>query len=196
MDGVLTILKLSKEPLASLASHVKPPNTKLPQLNSEITSQQFQKFRINWDMFTKMTNLPTIETYIQLYNCADKAIQNSIINAYSEIFHTNPSKLFDISVVLVTQKSNPIIYRISFLSIVQSVNEFIQNYLIQLWSEVLDCNFICPNYDPDLFSIYIKDLFIWSIANDALQVDMLAKSESLKTLKQNISHTKIFAMAI
>ena len=36
----------------------------------------------------------------------------------------------------------------------------------------------------------------WGIANDALQVDMLAKAGSLKTLEQNISHAEAFEMAM
>ena len=49
-------------------------------------------------------------------------------------------------------------------------------------------NFICPNCNHDQSSIYIKDQFIWGITNDVLQVDMQAKTGSLKTLELNISH--------
>ncbi len=45
MGNVLAILKLTKEPPVSPASHVKSLTAKLPQLNSEMTPQQFQKFR-------------------------------------------------------------------------------------------------------------------------------------------------------
>ena len=47
MGDVLTILKLTKEPSVPLASYIRPMTAKLPQLSSEITSQQFQKFRID-----------------------------------------------------------------------------------------------------------------------------------------------------
>ena len=56
MGDVLTILKLTKKPPVSLASHVKPPAAKLSQLNSEMTQQQFQKFRIDWDMYPEFFN--------------------------------------------------------------------------------------------------------------------------------------------
>ena len=58
-----------------------------------------------------MTNLPTAQTNIQLYKCADKAVPNSTINTYPEFFKTNPNKLFD---MLVTQKSNPMVTRSYF----------------------------------------------------------------------------------
>ena len=45
-------------------------------------------------------------------------------------------------------------------------------------------------YDHDLSSIYIKDPFIWGIANDMLQADLLAKAGSLKTLEQNVNHVE------
>ena len=42
-----------------------------------------------------MTNLPTAQTNVQLYNCADETAQDSIINTNPEFFNTSPNKLFD-----------------------------------------------------------------------------------------------------
>ena len=195
---VLTILKLTKELLVSPVNHMKPLNTKLPQFVSEMTTQQFRKFRIDWDIFTRMTNLPTAQTDVQLYNCADETIQNSIINTNPNFFNISSNKLLDMLEVLDTGKSNPMVHRISFSSIAQSDNETVQNYVVRLWSGALDwdCDFICPNCHHDLSHIYIKDQFIRGIANDALQVDMLAKAGSLKTLEENISHAEAFEMAM
>ena len=95
MGNMLTILKLTKEPSVPSASYIRPPTIKLPQLNSEMTSHQFWKFRVDWDIFTKMTNHSTAQTDIQLYNCTNKAIQNSIINTYPEFFNTSTDKLLD-----------------------------------------------------------------------------------------------------
>ena len=162
MGDMLTILKLTKEPSVSLASHIKPPTAKLSQLNLEITPQQFQKFRIDWDIFTKMTNLPTTQSNI--YNCSNKVVQNSIINTYLEFFNTNPCKLLNMLEVLVTQKSNPMVHKISFLLIVQSDNESLQKYLIRLWSGAQIATshaptaiMIYPAYTPRtcLFGVYL-----------------------------------------
>ena len=38
-----------------------------------------------------MTNLPTAQTNIQLYNRADETFQNSIINTYPKIYNTSPN---------------------------------------------------------------------------------------------------------
>ena len=196
MGDVLTILELTKAPSVSMATHVKPPTAKLPQLYLEMTPQQFRKSRIDWDVFTEMGNLPSAQSNIQLYNCTDEFVQNSIINTYPEFFNMNPSNLVDMLEVLVMQKSNPMVHRISFLSIIQSNNESIQNYLVQQQSGAQDYNFICPNCNHDLFSIYIKDQFIWDIGSDAVQADMLSKAGLLKALEKNISHAKAFEMAM
>ncbi len=94
------------------------------------------------------------------------------------------------------QKSNPMVHQISFSSIVQSDNKTVQNYLVQLRSGAQGFNFICPNCHHDLSQIYIKDQFIWVIANDSLLVDMLVKAGLPKILGQNISHAKAFEMAM
>ena len=156
-----------------------------------MTTQQSRKFRIDWDVFTRITNFLTAQTNAKLYNCADEAIQNSIINTYPDFFNTSPNKLLDMLEVLVMWKSNPMVHRISFSSITQSDNETIQNYTVRLWSRAQDCDFICPHCHHDLSHIYIKDQFI-----RGLQADMLAKAGSLKTLEQNISHAEAFEMAM
>ena len=61
---------------------------------------------------------------------------------------------------------------------------------------MLDCNFICPNRDHYLSSVYIKGQFIHGIAHDMLQANILAKAGLLKTLEQNVSHAEAFETAI
>ena len=110
----------------------------------------------------------TIQCFKDKETAMDALVVHLIFNpatkTYLEFFNTNPSKLLDMIEVLVMQKTNPIVHRISFLSIIQSNNESIQNYLIQLQSGKQDCNFKCSNCDHNLSSIYIKDKFIWAIA--------------------------------
>ena len=129
MGDVLIILKLAKENPLSPATHVKL-TTKPPQLYSEMTPQQFRKFKIDWDVFIKMTNLSDTQMNIQLYNCAEQTVQSSIINTYPEFFNADPRKLLDMLEVLVTMKSNPIVHRISFSSIAQGDSEPVHDYLI------------------------------------------------------------------
>ena len=44
------------------------------------------EFRIDLEVFVWMTNMPPAQTNIQLYNCADKAVQTSIINTYPKLW--------------------------------------------------------------------------------------------------------------
>ena len=65
----------------------------------------------------QMTNMPPAQTNIQLYNCADDAIQTSIINTYPKFFSEEPNRFMGMLEALVTQKSNPMVHRLSFTSI-------------------------------------------------------------------------------
>ena len=94
------------------------------------------------------------------------------------------------------QKLNPILHRMLFSSILQSNDESIQKYWIHLRSKSQDCNFICPNCNHDLSSLYIKYHFIQSIANDILQADKLVKAKSQKMLEQNVNHVEAFESAM
>ena len=57
MGHARAILKLAKEQPLTSDSYTKAPAVKLPQLHSGMTSQQFRKFRIDWEMFVRMTNM-------------------------------------------------------------------------------------------------------------------------------------------
>ena len=106
----LFIFKQAKEPSTQII-YAKAPSAKLPQLHFEITPLQFRKFWIYCEVFTGMTDMPTSQTSIQLYSCADESVQNAIINTYTKFFTIDPDKLLEMIVGLVTQKSNPMVHR-------------------------------------------------------------------------------------
>ena len=66
-----------------------------------------------------MTNMPSSQANIHLYNCADEAVQNAIIDTHPNFFTTDPDKLLDMVEVLVTQRSNLIVHRLAFASMSQ-----------------------------------------------------------------------------
>ena len=195
MGEALCILKQAKE-AAPQATYAKAPKAKLPQLNLEMTSQQFRKFQIDWEVFVKITNTPESLTNIHLYNCANEETQNAIISTHPDFFSTDPSKLLRMLKTLVTRRSNPIVHRLTFASMSQSEDEPIQSYLVRLRATALDCNYMCPACEHDLLDMYIKDQLIKRVASDALQADLLAKAGLLKTLEQNISHAEAFESAL
>ena len=98
----LAILKLVKEQPLTSDSYTKDPAVKFPWLHSGMPSQQFQKFRIDWEVFVQMTNIPAAQTNIQLYNCTNEAVQTSIINTYPKFFSEEPNRLMDMLEALVT----------------------------------------------------------------------------------------------
>ena len=97
---------------------------------------------------------------------------------------------------LVTQKSNPMVHRLSFASISQGPGESVQQFVVCLRGTAQDYDFTCPICNHDLSYIYIKDQLIKNTANDALQADLLAKARSLKTLEENINHAEAFETAL
>ena len=198
MGEALSILKQAKEAKEATAqsTHIQALAAKPPNLNIEMTPQQFRKFRIDWDVFTKITNMPSSQFNIHQYNCADEAAQDAINNSHPNFFTTDPDKLLDMVEALVTQRSNPIVHRLAFASISQGEGEPIQNYLVHLRAVAVDCSFSCPMYEPDLSDIYIKDQIIQGVANDILLADLLAKAGTLKTLKQNVHHAEAFESAL
>ena len=196
MGHALATLKLAKEQSLISDSYAKASAVKLPQLHSGMTSQQFQKFRINCEVFVRMTNMPPAQTNIQLYNCADEVVQTSIINTYPKFFSEETNRLMGMLEVLVTQKSNLMVYRLSFASISKGPGESVQQFVVCLRGTAQDCDFTCPICNHDQSDIYIKDQLIKGTINDALQGDLLAKASSLKTLEENINHAEAFEAAL
>ena len=195
MGEVLSILRQAKE-LSTRTIYAWAPASRPPQLHLEMTPQQFRKFQIDWEVFTRITDMPTSQANVQLYSCADESTQNAIINTYPNFFTTNPDKLLEMTEALVTQKSNPMVHRMTFASISQHEDESIQQYLICLRFTAIDCNFSCSHFDHDLSDIYIKDQFIKRISNDMLQSDLLVKARLLRTLNQNVCHAEAFELAL
>ena len=89
MRHALAILKLAKEQPLTSDSYTMALAVKLLQIHSEMTLQKFQKFRIDCEVFVRMTNMPPVQTNVQLYNCADEAVQTSIINTYPNFYLKN-----------------------------------------------------------------------------------------------------------
>ena len=194
MGESLCIHKQAKK-ATTQATSVKALAAK-PLPNLEMTLQQFRKFQIDWDIFTKMTNMPSSQANIHLYNCADEAVQNAIINNHFNFFTTDPDKLLDMVEVLVTQMSNPIVQRLAYASMSQDEDVPIQNYLVCLRTVAIDCDFTCPSCEHDLSIIHIKDQIIRAIGNDTIQADLLAKAGTLKSLEQNAHHAEAFESAL
>ena len=74
LGEMLVILKLVKDPIAPsplLAYYAKIATAKIPQILLEMITQQFQKFKIDWDRFTQIS---LIQSNIQLCSYADETV--------------------------------------------------------------------------------------------------------------------------
>ena len=78
----LSILKHAKKadikPAKSLGMKTAAP--KPPQLVADLTRPQFRKFRIDWDVYKKISCMETDRIPAQIYSLCDANVQNSIIN--------------------------------------------------------------------------------------------------------------------
>ena len=119
----------------SQTTYTEAPAPKFPQLNLEMTSQQFW---IDWDVFAKIMNMQRSQANIHLYNFADEAVQNVMVNTHPD-FNTNPDELLGMVEALVTQRLNSIVHRLTFASVAE-----------QKWA---DAELPCPpqGYGPGLW---------------------------------------------
>lgn len=199
IGDVLTILKLSKSHQTTAKDSyvaVKMPAVKAPQLHADMTAQQFRKFRTDWDVFIKLTNLPEDKIHVQLYSNADDVIQTALISTYPDFFQIPSATILDKIESVVTQRANPMVHRIAFANLSQSENESIQSYVVRLRSSAKDCDFSCPDCKVDISNTYIKDQFVCGVRNHMLQTDILAKAETLTDIDKTVKHAEAFESAL
>ena len=189
---VLSILAhITSDPVPTTAtSNTTPPlpkstKAKPRQITSEMTHSQFWKFKIDWDLFKRITAILFDQITAQLYNLCDDSVQNSIINAITDVFQQDKSSLLQLIENIVTKYSNPTVHHMHFGNLAQTFTESIQAYLVKLKSAALDCEFSSPDCHYDLVLINWKDQFISGLFNTILQTEILAKGGHLTTLEDS-----------
>ena len=183
-------------PKSEVSAPIKLSPAKAPQLTAEMTTQMFRKFRVDWEVFLAITNLPADQHHAQLYSNAEESVQIAIINTYPDFFLINNAQLLDKVEAIVTQRSNPMVHRVQFASLTQSDTESIAKFVDRLRTASKDCDFSCPNCKSDISNTYIRDQLIIGIQNSVLQTDMLAKAETLQDVEKAISHALAFESAV
>ena len=107
ITGRSSVCPETRQGATTQTTYTKAPSVKLPKLHFEMTPQQLRKFRIDWEAFTRIANMPISQTIIQLYSCADESVQNPIINTNPKFFTTDPDKLLEMIEALITQRLLP-----------------------------------------------------------------------------------------
>ena len=119
----------SEDPSASAS-------VKLRTVTSNMTHPQFQKFCMDWSVYTTITRLPTQERTIHLYNACDPTVQHSLINSKPNFLNFIEKDAIDIIKPYGTS------YDIPHNPARRS--ESIQDFLIHLQAASLDREFSCP----------------------------------------------------
>ena len=159
MGHSLAILKLAKEQLLTSDSYTKAPAVKLPSSIQRWHHNNSESSELTGRCKWQTCPPPPAQTNILLYNCAEEAVQTSIIKTYPNFFSENPNRLIDME-VLVTQKSNSMVHRLSFATISQGPGESVQQFVVRLRDTAQDFDFICSICNHNLSDIYIKDQLV------------------------------------
>ena len=133
-----------QEDKSAILRYHKPINAKLPELKSDSTHQEYRKFKIDWQVYKDMTNLPRDQIASHLYTAYDSNVQNCIINSSEDFFTMSEEAMLRALESMVTKKSNPAVHRVTFATQMQSENESIKDFVVRLKSVAKDCEFSCP----------------------------------------------------
>ena len=111
---------------------MKAPAAKLPQLNEDMTLTQFRKFKMDWDVSERITNLPENQIHAQLYSACSESVQDSLVHTESDFFSSTEEKMIETLEKIVTKKCNPMVNRLHFRSIHQLQEESIKDFVVRL----------------------------------------------------------------
>ena len=174
----------------------RPTAVKAPDVKSEMTHPEFRKYKVDWGVFKKLTNLPDDQIAAHIYNSCDSTVQNAIVNTSANFLSLGEERLLSLLEGIVTKRSNPTVHRVKFSNIIQNDGELVKDYVVRLNSAAKDCEFACPSCGHDLQQTNVKDQFIKGIYNSSLQTGILAKAETLTSLDDIIKHAEAFETAL
>ena len=160
-----------------------------------IWQPQFCKFRTNWNVFKRITNLPDNQIHAQLYNACGETVQNNLVNTTTNFFFLTEHDLLNTLEAIVTKKSNPAVHQWTFSPLFQSEGESVTDFVVRLKPISPDCKFSCPGCHKDLQPIHIKDQLILGLYNEKLQTDILAEVSHLIQLEDIIKHYEAYESA-
>ena len=120
LGDIKNILRKAKASSASSLNHagsanifMKAPAATLPQLNEDMTLPQFRKFKMDWDVFKRIKNLPEDQIHAELYNACSESVQKSLVNTESDFFPLTEEKIIKTLEKIVTK--NAIQWSISYI---------------------------------------------------------------------------------
>ena len=180
---------------SDVKSHFKP-KIDLPRIKSQMTTAEFRKFKLDWQVYKSITQLPTDQIAPQLYTACDGDVQNSIMNTSAHFLKDDEDTNLSTIESIVTRQSNPAVHRLAFSNITQSENELITAFVVRLKSAARDCEYECPACQKDISDSHIRDQLIRGLHNSTLQTDILAKWSSLTKLDDIIKYAQAFESAV
>ena len=71
------------------------PQIPLPRLTADMTHKDFRKFKIDWNVYKTVMELPTPQIAPQIYTACDQAVQSSIINSNEDFFNMDETEILN-----------------------------------------------------------------------------------------------------
>ena len=203
--GILQHIKSKSSTTSSATSSAstehdrhRPASTaaKLPEISSEMTHPQFRKVLVDWDVFKRITKIPVSEFGGYLYNACEDSVQSSIISSNPNFLDLAEKDMLKTIEGIVTKRVNPMVHQMRFYDMKQQESQAANEFLSRLRLMAVDCEFACPSCEVDISHVNIKAQLIRGLYNDALQTDILAKADHLKSVEDVVKHAEAFESAL
>ena len=187
----MQILQKTKTELVELSTKMIKSDIKLPHIKMKSSPSQFRKFIIDWNIYKSETQISGAKCNRLLYSACGELLQNNIINAVPEFLELSEDSLIEYIKNMATKSSHPAVYRLAFYNLHQKENQSIDQYVDELRSKAVDCNFVCPSDSCtfDYSDYAIMDRLIQGVYEKTTQTNILTHIQSLQTLEDVIKHT-------
>ena len=158
---------------------------------------EFRTYRKDCLDYKKLTKYSDEQIVMQLRLSMDVDLKRAIDTNYGETWNSfSVEHAVRIIGELINHISNSAVYRKEFDHMNQLNDEPIREYVTRLKACAIDCNFICPhNERHDLTDYHIINRIRSGIYDKTLQQEILAKSDTIKTLKDLVQYCETYESA-
>ena len=174
--------RLGRAPTTVTGAHrsgPRPPARDRPKLETEMSPEDFELFKMQWQSYRDTTLVPNLYTAegisMELWQCCGNTLQGNLIN--NSMANTSSetellSKLKDITV----KAPSYLVNRLNFMEMKQGATETSQQWLSRLKGKAQHCNFNVPTGQTSYMDQRVKDTFILGLHDASIKSDIMEES--------------------
>ena len=197
--GEIALLREKLELLERINALSNPSRTvptmkvKVPEGSHNMSPSEFRTYKKDCTDYKKLTGSADNQIVLHLRLHMDADLKRIIDTNHSDWDSKSVEEAMNTIEEIVTELSNPVVYRKHFDELYQKKDERIQEYVTELRNVALDCSFFCP-YDEahDLTDYFIINRIRAGIYDKTLQHEILQKHESLNTVNDLVQYCSNF----